>query len=58
MAIPAPLFESNGNVDLVTGATSGPLTFRVLRGNATGLKRPAVFEGTIAGAPEGLFVGA
>jgi hypothetical protein len=51
--------EMNGRWDLVTGPTTGPPTYRVIRGsNAFGLIPPALFIGTGDGPAGPLFVGA
>jgi hypothetical protein len=51
-------FEGTGRWDIITGATTGPASFRVLRGTASGVHPPAVFEDTLNGVPAGLTVGA
>jgi hypothetical protein len=51
-------FESTGHFDILTGATQGPATFQVLRANGTAVGPATVFQGTLAGFPAGIFVGA
>jgi hypothetical protein len=59
VAVGASDFETNGKLDILTGSRGGSPTFKVFRPSFTpGLDPTVVFEGTIAGYPEGIFVGA
>jgi Big-like domain-containing protein/VCBS repeat protein/FG-GAP repeat protein len=51
-------FESDGREDILTGSTGGAPTYRVIKGTATGVKPPALFEGSLPNVQNGLFVGA
>jgi hypothetical protein len=51
-------FEHNGHYDIITGPTTGTPTYRVVRGNSTGTRPPAVFEGTPPDLTDGISVGA
>jgi hypothetical protein len=57
-AVAAADLESNGKFDILTGASSGPPHYRVVRGNATGIMPPALFEGIPTDLQGGIAVGA
>jgi hypothetical protein len=51
-------FEGTGRWDILTGATRGAPHYRVVRGNVTGVKPPALFEGIAPNIQGGINVGA
>jgi hypothetical protein len=51
-------FEGNGHADILTGASQGALHYRVVRGDASGVKLPALFEGIVSDFQGGIAVGA
>jgi hypothetical protein len=57
-AVAAADFESTGQFDILTGASAGEPHYRVVRGNATGVTPPALFEGIPADLQGGISVGA
>jgi serralysin len=58
VSVGAADFESNGSWDILTGNTTGTPNYRVVRGTASGIMPPAVFEGTLSGFSQGISVGA
>jgi uncharacterized delta-60 repeat protein len=59
VAVGAADFDHDGIDDIVTGPLHGGTpNYRVVHGNATGTRPPAVMEGTAAGIAGGIFVGA
>jgi hypothetical protein len=50
--------ESTGQFDILTGASAGEPHYWVVRGNATGVTPPALFEGIPADLQGGIAVGA
>jgi hypothetical protein len=57
-AVAAADFESTGQADILTGASSGSPHYPVVRGNATGTLPPALFEGIPTDLQGGISVGA
>jgi hypothetical protein len=51
-------FENTGKFDILTGASAGSPHYRVVKGNATGVQPPALFEGMPADLHGGIAVGA
>jgi hypothetical protein len=51
-------FENTGKFDILTGASAGAPHYRVVKGNATGVQPPALFEGLPADLNGGIAVGA
>ena len=51
-------YENNLHYDIITGATSGPPHYRVLRANSSGVNPPALFEGFPGSLVAGIAVGA
>src|SRR5262249_8313459 len=49
-------FDGTGKAKIITGATAAP-HYRVVSGNATGIKPPALFEGLSSNLQGGIFVG-
>jgi hypothetical protein len=57
-AVAAGDFETTGQWDILTGASAGSPHYRVVRGNATGVIPPALFEGIPSDLQGGIAVGA
>jgi hypothetical protein len=57
-AVAAADFENTGQLDILTGASRGAPHYRVVKGNATGVKPPALFERIIPDIQGGISVGA
>jgi hypothetical protein len=51
-------FDMEGKAEILTGASRGAPHYRVVPGNATGIKPPALFEGFAPGIVGGITVGA
>jgi hypothetical protein len=51
-------FENNGHFDILTGASAGAPHYRVVKGTATGVYPPAMFEGIPTDLEGGIAVGA
>jgi hypothetical protein len=51
-------FDGDGDAEIITGAASGSPHYRVVAGDATGVKPPAIFEGFATGINGGITVGA
>jgi len=50
-------FDGDGRAEILTGASRGSPHFRVVRGDATGVRPPATFEGIPSDMQGGVFVG-
>jgi hypothetical protein len=57
-AVASADFEGTGKFDILTGPTAGTPHFRVVKGNATGILPPALFEGIPSELEGGIAVGA
>jgi hypothetical protein len=57
-AVASADFENTGKFDILTGASAGSPHYRVVKGNATGVQPPALFEGMPADLYGGIAVGA
>ena len=51
-------FENDGKYDILTGASAGAPHYRVVKGNATGIQPPALFEAIPSDLQGGIAVGA
>jgi hypothetical protein len=51
-------FEGTGKFDILTGASAGAPHYRVVKGTATGMQPPALFEGIPSDLQGGIAVGA
>src|SRR5262249_52795039 len=51
-------FEGTGKDDILTGAAQGAPAYRVVRGDASGIQPPALFEGIASDFQGGITVGA
>jgi hypothetical protein len=58
VAVASADFESNGKFDILTGAAAGTPHYRVVKGNATVVEPPALFQGIVPDMQGGLAVGA
>jgi hypothetical protein len=58
VAVAAADFEGTGKFDILTGASVGSPHYRIVKGNATGTKPPAVLEGIPPDIKGGILVGA
>jgi hypothetical protein len=57
-AVASADFEGTGKLDILTGASVGSPHYRVVKGNATGVQPPALFEGIPSNLQGGIAVGA
>jgi hypothetical protein len=57
-AVASADFEGTGRFDILTGASAGAPHYRVVRGNATGVQPPALFEAIPSDLQGGITVGA
>src|SRR5262249_61391407 len=57
-AVAAADFDADGKAEILTGASAGSPHYRVVKGNATGTKPPALFEGLAAAIQAGIAVAA
>jgi hypothetical protein len=57
-AVASADFENTGRFDILTGASAGAPHYRVVKGGATGVQPPALFEGVPADLQGGIAVGA
>jgi hypothetical protein len=57
-AVAAADFENDGKYDILTGASAGAPHYRVVKGNATGIQPPALFEAIPSDLQGGIAVGA
>jgi hypothetical protein len=57
-AVASADFEGTGKFDILTGASAGTPHCRVVKGNATGILPPALFEAIPSDLQGGIFVGA
>jgi hypothetical protein len=57
-AVASADLEGTGKFDILTGATAGSPHYRVVKGNATGVQPPALFEGIPSDLQGGIAVGA
>jgi hypothetical protein len=57
-AVASADFESDGKYDILTGASAGAPHYRVVKGNATGVQPPALFEAIPGDLQDGISVGA
>jgi hypothetical protein len=58
VAVASADFENDGKYDILTGASAGAPHYRVVRGNATGVQPPALFEAIPSDLQGGIAVGA
>jgi hypothetical protein len=58
VAVASADFENTGQYDILTGASRGSPHYRLVRGNATGVIPPALFEGIPPELQGGILVGA
>ena len=58
VAVASADFENTGKFDILTGASAGSPHYRVVKGNATGIVPPALFEGLPGDLQGGIAVGA
>jgi hypothetical protein len=58
VAVASADFENTGKFDILTGASAGSPHYRVVKGNATGIQPPALFEGLPGDLQGGIAVGA
>jgi hypothetical protein len=58
VAVASADFENTGKFDILTGASAGSPHYRVVKGNATGIKPPALFEAIPGDLQGGIAVGA